>query len=233
MQPDSSGPVPVSDAATPAPRTVDYDWMAVATWQAMHVAHEAIAQRGGVDLLFVGDSLTAGWAGNEGVEWKAHFAPWGAANFGIGGDTTQNLLWRLDHGAVGVLRPKVVVLLIGINNLGRENATPEAAGRGIRAVVAKLRGAFPEARILLHGIFPCDHSPAAEIRQRVAAVNRQLLALDSEGGRIVVRDIGGIFLEADGSVSAEVMPDGLHLSPEGYRRWAVAIMPTLREWLGR
>jgi lysophospholipase L1-like esterase len=220
-----------NDAAVPAPRTVDYDWMSVATWQAKHAAHVAIAQRGGVDLLFVGDSLTEGWAWGDGVEWEKHFAPLRAANFGLGGDTTQNLLWRLDHGDVGVLRPRLVVVLIGINNLGRENATPEMAVRGIETVVAKLRAAFPETRILLHGVFPSDLSATAEIRQRVAAVNRQLLALDSADGRLVVRDIGGIFVELDGSIPVEVMPDGLHLSPEGYRRWAEAIGPTVRQML--
>lgn len=225
---DPEGP---TDAAEPAPRTVDYEWMSVATWMAQHEEHVAIARRGGAELLFVGDSITQGWAGAGVAEWTRYFVPLGAVNFGIGGDTTQNLLWRLDHGDVGALRPRLVVVLIGINNLGRENATPEAAVRGIRAVVAKLWGAFPETRILLQGIFPSDLSAAAEIRQRVAAVNRQLLTLDSGGGRLVVRDLGGVFLETDGSISVEVMPDGLHLSPEGYRRWAEAIAPTVRAML--
>lgn len=232
MTSETDSPDGANDAAVPAPRMVDYDWMSVATWQEKHAAHVAIAQRGGVELLFVGDSITEGWAWGDGAEWQRHFAPLGAANFGIGGDTTQNLLWRLGQGDVGALRPKLVVVLIGINNLGRERATPVEAVRGIRAVVTKVRTVFPEARILLHGIFPSEHSAAAEIRQRVAAVNRQLLALDSEGGRVVVRDVGGVFLESDGSISAEVMPDGLHLSPEGYRRWAVAIAPTVRGMLG-
>lgn len=220
------------DAATPAPRTVDYDWMSVATWKEKHAADVAIAEKGGVDLLFVGDSITEGWEWADGLEWKKHFALLGAANFGIGGDTTQNLLWRLDHGDVGVLKPKVVVVLIGTNNLGRENATPAEAARGIEAVVTKLRTAFPDAKILLHGIFPCDHSPTAEVRGRVKAVNRLLLKLDGRDGKVVVRDIGSIFEEKDGSITKEVMPDGLHLSPEGYRRWAETITPLVREMLG-
>ena len=232
MQSDRTSPVPTNNPAAPAPRTVDYDWMSVATWRAKHAAHVAVARRGGVELLFVGDSLTEGWEWDEGTEWKKHFAPLGAANFGIGGDTTQNLLWRLGEVDCGALRPRVVVVLIGINNLGRENATPAQAVDGIRAVVAKLRGMFPDARILLLGIFPSGHASTDEIRQRVAAVNRQLLALGSEGGKVVVREIGGVFVESDGSITTEVMPDGLHLSPEGYRRWAAAILPTVCELLG-
>ena len=220
-----------SDAAAPEPRTVDYEWMSVATWKNMHAADMAIAQKGGVDVLFVGDSITEGWEWGEGEHWKKHFAPLGAANFGIGGDTTQNLLWRLDNGAVGMLRPKVVVVLIGTNNLGRENATAAGAARGVEAVVRKLRAAFPAAKIVLHGIFPCDYSPQAEVRQRVKDVNALLSRLDGLGGQVVFRDIGAVFLEPDGSILPAVSNDGLHLTPEGYRRWAGVLAPLVRELL--
>jgi len=220
-----------TDAATPEPRTVDYDWMSVATWKEKHAADVAIAQKGGVDLLFVGDSITEGWEWGDGEHWKAHFVPLGAANFGIGGDTTQNLLWRLDNGDVGALKPKVVVVLIGTNNLGRENATPAEAARGVEAVVTKLRAAFPNAKIVLHGIFPCDYSPTAEVRQRVKDVNSLLARLDGADGKVVFRDIGPLFLEPDGSILPAVSPDGLHLTPEGYRRWASVLAPLVRELL--
>ena len=221
-----------TDAATPEPRTVDYEWMSVATWKEKHAADVAIAQKDGMDLLFVGDSITEGWEWGDGEHWKKHFAPLGAANFGVGGDTTQNLLWRLDNGDVGALKPKVVVVLIGTNNLGRENATAAEAARGVEAVVTKLRAAFPEAKIVLHGIFPCDYSPKAEVRQRVKAVNSLLARLDGLDGKVVFRDIGPIFLEPDGSILPAVSPDGLHLTPEGYRRWASVLAPLARELLG-
>ena len=220
-----------TDAATPEPRTVDYEWMSVATWREKHAADVAIAQKGGVDVLFVGDSITEGWEWGDGDHWKKHFAPLGAANFGIGGDTTQNLLWRLDNGDVGALKPKVVVVLIGTNNLGRENATAAEAARGVEAVVRKLRAAFPEAKIVLHGIFPCDYSPKAEVRQRVKDVNARLARLDGLDGKVVFRDIGAVFLEPDGSILPAVSPDGLHLTPEGYRRWASVLEPLVRELL--
>lgn len=225
-------PLRAEDPAVPAPRAIDYEWMSIARWQEMHAADVAIAAKGGVDLLFVGDSITEGWEWNDGEHWKKHFVPLGAANFGIGGDTTQNVLWRLENGAVGGLRPKVVVLLIGTNNLGRENATPADAARGVEAVVAKLRSAFPAAKIVVHGVFPCDASPQAEIRGRVAAVNERLRALDGRDGLVVVRDLGPIFLEPDGTISPAVMPDGLHLSPEGYRRWAAELVPLVGGLLG-
>jgi lysophospholipase L1-like esterase len=228
----STLPLRAEDPATPAPRTIDYEWMSVATWQKMHDADVAIAAKGGADLLFLGDSITEGWEWNDGEHWKKHFAPLGAANFGIGGDTTQNVLWRLDHGSIGALQPKVVVLLIGTNNLGRDAAAPADVARGVEAIVAKLRGAFPAARIVVHGVFPCDASPKAEIRGRITALNERLRALDGRDGKVLFRDIGALFLEKDGSVSPAVMPDGLHLSPEGYRRWAAVLTPLVRELLG-
>lgn len=220
------------DAATPAPRSIDYEWMSIATWQKMHDEDVAIAAKGGVDVLFVGDSITEGWEWNEGEHWKKHFVPLHVANFGIGGDKTQNVLWRLDHGSVGVLQPKVVVLLIGTNNFGHDNAAAADVARGVEAVVAKLRAAFPAAKLIVHGVFPCDPSPKAEIRGRVAAVNAQLRNLDGRDGQVLFRDVGPLFLEADGSISPAVMPDGLHLSPEGYRRWASVLAPLVRELLG-
>ncbi len=224
-------PLRADDAANPAPRTIDYDWMSVATWREKHAADVAIAQKGGVAVLFVGDSITEGWEWADGEHWKKDFAPLGAANFGIGGDTTQNLLWRLENGDVGALKPRVVVLLIGTNNLGRENASPADVARGIEAVVTRLRAGFPEAKVILHGIFPCDYSPKAEVRQRVKDVNALLSRLDGLGGQVVFRDIGSIFLEPDGSILPAVSNDGLHLTPEGYRRWASVLEPLVRELL--
>jgi N-acetylglucosamine-6-sulfatase len=99
--------------------------------------------------------------------------------------------------------------------------------------VARLRTAFPAATVIVHGVFPCDASPQAEVRGRVAAVNARLRALDGRDGKVRFRDCGAVFLEPDGSISPAVMPDGLHLSPEGYRRWAAELAPLVRELLGR
>lgn len=216
------------DPTVPAPRAQDYPWMSLETWHSMHREDVEIAKRGGVDVLFVGDSITQGWA--DSPRWKEDFVPLRAANFGIGGDRTENVLWRLEHGAVGVLQPKVVVLLIGTNNFGFATNTPDDVARGVGAVVAKLREAFPATKILLLGIFPRDASAAAPIRAQIANVNRTIAKLGDERA-VFFRDIGAIFLEPDGSISPEVMRDFLHLTPEGYRRWADAILPPIRAWL--
>jgi lysophospholipase L1-like esterase len=218
------------DPTLPAPRTEEFPWMSVARWTAMHEEDVAIAKRGGVDLLFIGDSITEGWEWGEGAVWKEHFAPRHAANFGIGGDLTQNVLWRLQNGATGALKPKVVVLLIGTNNIGREGDEPGEIARGIKAVVAQLRTSFPAARILVLGIFPCGERGDDPKRASIARVNAAIAGLH-DGRTVFVQDIGKIFLEPDGSISKDVMPDSLHLSEEGYRRWAAAILPTVKTWL--
>ncbi len=219
---------PGADAAEAEPRTRDFSWMSVEQWKAKHLEDMAIAQAGDIDLLFVGDSITDGWDAQP--VWKARIAPLRAANFGVGGDTTQNVLWRLENGAVGNLRPKAVVLLIGTNNFGRNGDGPADVTRGIGAIAGRLAEAFPSARILVLGIFPRDASPGAVIRQQIKETNAGLKSLD-DGVRVFVRDIGSIFLEPDGSISTAIMPDALHLSEEGYRRWALALLPMILPWL--
>lgn len=216
----------------PAPRLQSYHWMSLARWFEMHAADVALAEQGEARVVFLGDSITEAWAGAGAVFWEEKFAPLQAVNFGIGGDMTQNVLWRLRHGAVSNLDPEAVVLLIGTNNFGHTQAGPSEVALGVRAVVRDLRQAFPDARILLFGIFPRDAQPDTANRRKIAAANAEIASLH-DGQHIFFEDIGSRFLEEDGTISAEVMPDALHLSEEGYRRWADAIEPYLLRWLAR
>lgn len=217
---------PKSDPTLPVPRTIEYPWMSVATWRERFDSHVECAVRGGVDLLLVGDSITEGWAGTQ--VWSRVFGAYCSANFGIGGDATQNLLWRLDNGCIGALRPRVVVVLIGVNNLGREQHTPEETVRGIRAVVGRLRMGFPAAKIVLFAIFPADAAPGTPFRRAISDTNR-LIAPLHDGQSVFFHDIGACFLERDGTLTSEVSPDSLHLSEEGYRRWADKLAPLVAE----
>jgi lysophospholipase L1-like esterase len=201
------------------PRNRDYPWMTTAGWRALHAEHVARARRGDGDLLFVGDSITQGWLGT--AIWRTRFAN-RTANIGIGGDTTQNVLWRLDHGAVDGLKPKHVVVMIGTNNFGLHQDTPEDVARGVTAIVEKLRGKLPEAKILLVGIFPRDEKPDAPSRGRIRKVNETLAKL-ADGKSIRFLDLTPELLEPDGRIARDLMPDYLHLSEKGYRLWASAI----------
>jgi lysophospholipase L1-like esterase len=205
---------------TPAPRVEEF-------WPRRHEALRARAARGGADLLFLGDSITEWWD-HEPEVWDRFYGRRRAANFGMAGDGTEHVLWRIDDGELRGLSPRVVVLLIGTNDL--RDYTPAEVATGVAAVVGRLRAAFPQAKILLLGIFPRAPRPTDPLRVRLQAVNERISRLD-DGAHVHYLDIGRCFLNDDGTLSPTVMPDYLHLSREGYTRWAEAIEPTLREML--
>jgi len=223
----AAAPASAQSAAEPGPRLNAAGTEIEPYWLKKHEELTALAHRGGARVVFLGDSITEYWRDNE--IWRAHYAALPAANFGVAGDTTQNVLWRLAQGELGGEDPKVVVLLIGTNNLGRGDS-PEEAARGTTAVVHATRARFPAAKILLLAVFPRGQRPDDPYRERVRRVNEILARLD-DGATIRYLDVGPALLEHDGSLSADVMPDFLHPSVEGYRRWADAMDPLLRRLL--
>jgi lysophospholipase L1-like esterase len=181
----------------------------------------------------MGDSITDFWRNRGGNVWNQIYAPRHAANFGISGDRTQHVLWRIDHGELDGVHPKVVVLMIGTNNTGsdrstRRNTVPEVA-EGVRAVVNEVRTRLPDSKILLLGIFPRAtlNNP---LRAQVALINTLMAQLD-DGKMVRYLDIGPKFLEFDGTLPRSIMPDGLHPNAKGYQIWADAMEPTLDEML--
>jgi lysophospholipase L1-like esterase len=217
----------VSPAVIPAPRGVEYPWMSMQRWRDLHAGDMAVAQDGEVDVLFVGDSITEGWPRSL---WEKHYAPLGAANFGIGGDMTDNLLWRLHNGATGNLAPQAVVLMIGTNNLGIRQDSPEQVAAGIEAVVSELLGSFDEAEIILLGLLPRNESADSEMRVSIVEVNRLISELGSRE-RVSFHDIGAAFLQADGSISTAIMADFLHPTEKGYAVFAEQLDPILESVL--
>jgi lysophospholipase L1-like esterase len=224
---DAGGPMP-APKVTGAPRTKEYPWMSVATWREKHEALVARAKKGHIDLLFLGDSITEGWQDN--AVWQAHYARRNAANFGIGGDTVENLLWRIDHGEVEGLAPKVAVVLIGTNNLGLSGDAPGDVGPKIEAFVAELRAKLPSTKLLLLAVFPRGALPDNPMRAQIKEVNARIARLD-DGGAVRFLDLGPILLNKDGSLSKEVAPDFLHLSEKGYAAWAEGMEPLLAAML--
>jgi lysophospholipase L1-like esterase len=193
------------------------------SWMELHRRYVERAKKGSVDLLFLGDSITQGWNENTNPVWKRFYGPRKAVNFGIGGDRTQHVLWRIQNGELDGIKPKVVVLMIGTNNAS--SSTPDEIAQGIKAIVRELRQRLPEAKILLLGVFPRSQKPDA-LRERLKSVNERIAKLD-DGEHIKFLDIGKAFLEPDGTIAKVIMPDYLHLTPLGYRRWAEAMEPTL------
>ena len=214
----------------PAPRTQEYNWMSVATWKKLHADHLARTKKGGVDVAFLGDSITQGWGGAGAPVWKKKYDPLNAANYGIGGDTTREVLYRLNDGVLDGVKPKAVVLMIGTNNFGLAGDSAADVAKGVGAVVEVVRKKAPDARVLLLGIFPRDKAADTAMRKKINETNAAIAKL-ADGKAVVYLDIGKKFLAADGTLPADVMPDALHLSEKGYGIWADAIDEELQKML--
>ena len=199
-----------------------------------HEGFLAEARQGGIECLLMGDSITDWWR-RAGLElYEEHFGPLDCANFGIAGDRTQGVLWRMDNGELEGYSPRLMMLMIGTNNLsGRRSTpnTPEEIAMGIAMIVTKFRSTFPDAKVLLLGVFPRGAEPTNDYREPIRQINDLIANLD-DGEYIRFMDIGDHFLEPDGSISVDVMADGLHPTTYGYELWADAVMPTFREMLG-
>lgn len=219
---------PAAPAVNPAIVPVPRD----GAWRERHdkINADVAAHRGDCELILIGDSITQGWEGAGKDVWKDRMAPRHAVNLGISGDRTEHVLWRFENGNLEGITPKVAVVMIGTNNFGHGTSSPEQVLEGVRAVVTRLRERLPATKVLLLGIFPRGDR-FNEMRGNVLQVNQALARLQ-DGEQVFFADIGHVFLEDDGSISKDVMPDALHLSGEGYRRWADAIEPLLVKLLG-
>ena len=191
-----------------------------------HDGFLAIAKAGNVDVLFMGDSITEGWGGAGRKAWDKNFAPLKAANFGIGGDRTQHVIWRLRHGELEGIQPKVAVLMIGTNN--GDSAGDVALG--IKTILKDFAERSPSSRILMLGIFPRSAKADAGDRQKNEQVNK-IIAGYADNRRVVYLDIGAGFLQPDGTLTTEIMPDLLHLSEKGYQIWADAIIGPVKQMM--
>lgn len=216
-----------SPGTQPGKRTQEFSWMSIAAWERMHAEDVLVAEHDQVDLLFIGDSITAGW---DWQLWQQHFAPLKAANFAVGGDHTGNMLWRLQHGTIGQLQPKLIVVLAGVNNLGHLQESPEQAAAGVTRLVQQIQLAWPNSKILLNAVFPFDEAADSPNRAKVKQLNK-LIAKLGDNKTIFVKDYGPLLLQKDGRISAEVMADFLHPTTKGYQIWAAAMVPDIHQLL--
>lgn len=196
-------------------------------WLKLHEAHVETVQKnqGPIDVLLVGDSITIQW----GDSWSRHFPDVKAVNIGIGGDKTQNVLWRLDHGGVEGLEPKRILLMIGNNNMFFVPETgAEAAAKGIQVCVQNLREKFPEAEIIVAKILPA-HAPGNAFYEDIKKTNAALDPLQLERDeRVKVLDLWSDFVDASGNLKLDLYTsDKIHLSPAGYAVYAKRLKPIL------
>ncbi len=189
---------------------------------------KAAEVKSSINLIFDGDSITDGWQRGGQEVWAQRYGKLGAFDFGISGDRTEHLLWRLYSGQVDNLKPKLVAIMIGTNNLGN-NQSVEDTIAGVKAVVADYRKRLPDAVILLQGVFPRGASPQDPFRAKIKAVNQEI-AKFADGDKVIYVDFGDKFLEPDGSLSPKIMPDALHPNAAGYQIWADAIQPIIDKY---
>lgn len=210
------------------------------------LAHEQLlekAKKGRIDLYFLGDSITRRWGTSDEQykhfyeNWKQNFWGWNAANFGWGGDTTQNVLWRLENGELDNVNPKVIVLMIGTNNIG--NISPTAnpdpriddVAKGIKAILDLCQKKAPNAKIILTSIFPRNDN--IEVMPTINAINKKISKF-ADGKRIKFVDVSKKTADKKGKLFDGItVSDKLHLDVKGYQVWADAIKPQLKKWLGK
>lgn len=190
----------------------------------------AVAKAGGVDLLFIGDSITDGWRSTGKAVWEKNFAPLKAANFGISGDRTQHVIWRLRNGELEGIHPKLAVVMIGTNN-GGDSA--EDVALGIKTIIGDIQQRSPGTRILLLGIFPRGEQGTDGARKKNDQVNKIIAgyAMPTDPRRVAYLDIGQKFLTPDQILGKDIMPDALHPNGKGYEIWAAAIIDQVKAML--
>jgi lysophospholipase L1-like esterase len=204
-----------------------------------HIAHQQLlakAKSGGIDLYFLGDSITRRWGAIDYPDflanWRKTFHGWNAGNFGWGADRTENILWRLANGELDGVDPKVIVLLAGTNNVGKEpgdDARVADVSRGVKAIVAACREKAPAATIVLVAIFPRNDNPA--VMPTIARINASLATL-ADGQNVRFLDVNARLADADGVLFEGMTLDGLHPSVKGYAAWAEGLKPILTELVG-
>jgi beta-glucosidase len=205
---------------------------------ARHQAFMEIATNSDFDVMFLGDSITDLWnveadpAGNPGGKrvYDKYFVGLKIANFGISGDTTEGVLWRLQNGEGKGHKPKAVMLMLGTNNTTTDGASGAEIAEGIGAVVLELRNDFPDAKIMLLAIFPRGSGPNDALRRKCEEANKIVAKLDDQK-HVFFTDINAKFLNEKGGLIGFRPSDNLHPVEQGFEIWASSVAPTLKSWV--
>jgi lysophospholipase L1-like esterase len=209
------------------------------------VVHQQLlekAKKGGIDLYFLGDSITRRWGCTDPdwavnmENWKKNFFGWNAGNFGWGADSIQNILWRVKNGELDGVNPKVIVILGGTNNVGDrpgdENKIADIV-KGIQAVVDTCKEKAPKAKIIVMGITPRNgKGNTTEVIPEIKEINKRVAKM-ADDKTVYYLDINDKLADADGKLFEGMTIDNLHLSVKGYQVWADALKPLLTKFLGK
>lgn len=195
-------------------------------WRQLFNAELERNKQGNIEAVFLGDSLTMNWNTEGKAVWAEHFAPLKAVNYGVGADSTRQVLWRIEHGVLDGISPKLVVVAIGTNNLYNDfnGGTDAEITAGVKAVVDAVHDKLPQAKILIVGILPRQN---AYFCGRIVTINAALAKLDN-GAAMRFVDPGSGFLATPGPLKTELFTkDLVHISAAGYQVLAAAIKPAI------
>lgn len=213
------------------PVVQDASW-AKSWWMKRH--REKLAEKSKmtrVDLIMIGDSIMHGWEGRGKKVWDHYYGKRNALNLGFSGDRTEHVIWRLQHGEVSDIAPKLAVIMIGTNNTGHRKDPPAEIAAGVRSILDELHQRLPSTKVLLLAIFPRGSTPTDPLRQINDQTN-DLLKKFADGKRVIFLDINKVFLDDKGGLSKNIMPDLLHPNEKGYELWAKAIEPAVKKLMG-
>ena len=223
-----------TESVTPHPleQVWSMDWWIPRHEEKLARIRELAAAHQPVDVVFIGDSITHNWEKDGKAVWASHYAGYNALDLGFGGDHTENVLWRLQHGEIDGVRPKVAVVMVGTNNTGDRQEDPRTTAAGIRRILDEIRRRQPDTRILLLAVFPRDEQPTSPLRRLNDRVNA-IISGYADGEHVFFLDIDRALTNADGTLSRDVMPDLLHPNEKGYAIWAAQMEPMLLQLLAR
>lgn len=205
------------------------------------LAHEQLvakARQGGIDLYFLGDSITRRWGCSDPqyadllANWRQNFHGWNAGNFGWGGDRIENILWRIENGELDGVNPKVIVLLAGTNNIGAmpgDDAKVQDIITGLKKLIATCKMKAPHAKLVITAIFPRNDNVA--VLPEVSRVNESLEKM-ADGKAIFFLNINHQLADSAGRLHEGMATDGLHLTAKAYQVWADGLRPMLKDFLG-
>jgi beta-glucosidase len=223
-----------TESVTPAPLAEVWalDWWMPRHEEKLKLVREQNAAGRPPQLVFIGDSITNYWETTGAKVWAQYFARYNAVDLGFGGDRTENVLWRLEHGEVDHMHPKVAVLMIGTNNTGDRQEDPLTTAAGVQRLLGELRSRLPDTKILLLAVFPRGAEPTDRLREINDRVNG-LISAYADNQHIFFLNIGNAFLGPDGTLSKDIMPDLLHPNETGYGIWARTMEPTLQKLMAQ
>jgi lysophospholipase L1-like esterase len=232
---DKPAPAKETPASVPAakvenPAIVPADRNKEKWWADRHLEKLNSPNRADAKVVFLGDSITQGWEGKGKAVWAKSIESLGALNLGFGGDRTEHVLWRIDNGELDGLKPKALVMLIGTNNVGHHKSDPAQTAEGTKLILARIAKKLPETKVLLLGVLPRSAKPDDALRKDTDEITK-LYAPLADGKQVQFLDINAKFLESDGTLSKDIMPDFLHPNEKGYQIWADAMLPKLKEMM--